>query len=117
VEAAASPIKTKSKGKEGRRRRRKAEQTKVDTKGKRKVRDSSVEDEEDGDNAVTEEMSDSDTEQDAAVAWKADAYVTGVNYHVKKMIFLLFINSASTVPSTIDHLSYSNRPSCGIASY
>ncbi|KAF8519443.1 DNA binding protein [Gautieria morchelliformis] len=93
VEATASSTKAKSKDKGRRRRGSKAEQTKEGTKGKGKARDCSAEDGDDEDNAVAEEVSDSDMEQDAAVAWKAHAYVTGVNYHVKKMVFLLFINN------------------------
>lgn len=56
-----------------------------------------MEDEDDEDStAVAEQSSDSDVDQDKTIVWKAQAYVTGVNYHVKKMVFLLFINSTST---------------------
>ena len=49
------------------------------------------------DAAAVEEESNSELEQDNDVAWRSQAYVTGVNYHVKKMVFLLFINSASAL--------------------
>lgn len=118
VKASASPTKRKSKAKDRRKGRDRAESAQVNAKGKGKARDYLMEggDDEDG-TAVIEQASGSDIEQDQEVAWEAEAYVTGVNYHVKKMVFLLFINSVSSLiikghalnPPVIDRLVESSR--------
>jgi hypothetical protein len=32
---------------------------------------------------------------DSQTEWEAEAYITNANYHMKKMVFLLFINRTS----------------------
>lgn len=79
-----------------------------DTKGKRKVLFLEDEEEEnrmdvdvdeserDGGRDGTQSGSDDDESWiKDNVSWKGEAYITGVNYHAKKMIFLLFINRPS----------------------
>lgn len=66
----------------------------MDIKGKGKARDYLMEDDE-GSTICAEQGTDPDMDHDEQITWKAQAYVTGVNYHVKKLVFLLFINSAS----------------------
>lgn len=75
-------------------------QAKINIKGRRNARNDEDEDEE------PEQQSQSEAEQDEEVGWKAQAYVTGVNYHVKKMVFLLFINSTS-INTVTERIVYS----------
>lgn len=71
-----------------------------DSKGKGKAVHSGDEDDSMGVDVDNEERgSGSDTDSSRLdsgnVSWKGEAYVTSVNYHAKKMVFLLFINRAS----------------------
>jgi hypothetical protein len=111
-------MKGKLKAKERRPSRKQAEPVHVDVKGKGKAHDSSVEEmDEEDDTAAVEEETDCGLEQDNDAAWKAEAYVTGVNYHVKKMVFLLFINSTSALSLTSNCSSHCNRSSRGVTAY
>ncbi|KIJ39060.1 hypothetical protein M422DRAFT_210572 [Sphaerobolus stellatus SS14] len=67
---------------------KKSRKRKADPKGKGKATEDDMED---GKSQSEDDQSEDDVPDDAS--WKAHAYVSGVNYHAKKMTFLLFINN------------------------
>lgn len=81
------------------KKQRAGQKKKKDSKGKGKAVDSEDEDdsmEVDVDNEERGSGSDRESGLESDnVSWKGEAYVTSVNYHAKKMVFLLFINRAS----------------------
>jgi DNA mismatch repair protein MLH1 len=71
---------------------KKAQRSK-DVKGKGKGKGKETDDD-----METDEVSSVDEEINSEILsgdgdWKAQSYITGLNYHAKKMTFLLFINS------------------------
>lgn len=57
--------------------------------------DEGVEDANDKDeNSMEIDKNDDELDSGDEPKWMAEAYITNANYHVKKMVFLLFINRA-----------------------
>ena len=85
----------------------------TDSKGKGKATEADMEIDE-----IQPEDSESQDEVPDDTSWKAQAYVSGVNYHAKKMAFLLFINSKSILDTcTYEVFDLWFRPACRVAAY
>ncbi|KAF8589138.1 DNA mismatch repair protein MutL [Ramaria rubella] len=88
-------VETSAPAKSQRKSRLPPKRAKIDVKGKKKAREFETDEGQDEEEveAIASEGNDSEQDQDGEIMWKAQAHATGVNYHVKKMVFLLFINN------------------------